>query len=81
MFPTPIRELVLNGNNIASLEKDIFISRGQTELEHLRLSSCGLERIELGAFNGLTQLPHLSMSFNQISEIIPRTFKKMSRLE
>jgi Leucine-rich repeat (LRR) protein len=42
---------------------------------------CQLQTIELGAFNGLTQLTYLSMSFNHISETIPRTFENMSRLE
>jgi toll-like receptor 13 len=81
IFPTDVRELVFNGNNITSLEKDSFISRGLTELVYIAVSSCGLQRIELGAFNGITKLTYLDMSFNQISEIIPRTFAKMSRLE
>ena len=41
----------------------------------------GCRSIELGAFNGLTKPTYLSMSYNGISEIIRRTFQKMSRLE
>jgi hypothetical protein len=81
IFLTNVQELVLNGNNITSLEKDSFISRGLTELEYLYVDYCGLETIELGAFNGLTKLTRLSMKENKISEIIPRTFENMSRLE
>jgi hypothetical protein len=40
-----------------------------------------METIELGAFNGLTKLTGLVMSNNEISEIIPRTFEKMSCLK
>jgi hypothetical protein len=80
IFPTNVSSLMLYDNNITSLQKDSFVSRGLTELEHFTVSSCELERIELGAFNGLTKLTYLSMSFNELSEIIPRTFEKLSSL-
>jgi Leucine-rich repeat (LRR) protein len=77
IFPTYVGELVLYNNTITFLEKDSFISRRLTELELLFVLDCQLQTIELGAFNGLTKLTHLSMSINEISEIIPRTFEKM----
>jgi hypothetical protein len=80
IFPKDIRELLLFDNSITSLENDSFISRRLTELVYLGVSRCGLETIELGAFNGLAKLIGLSMSFNQISEILPRTFENMSSL-
>jgi hypothetical protein len=80
-FPTNVQYLVLDNNNITSLQKDSFISRGLTQLEYLSVSSCGLERIELGAFNGLTTLTDLTMSRNEISEITPYILEKMSRLQ
>jgi hypothetical protein len=80
IFLTEVRVLVLDNNNITSLEKESFISRGLTELELIYVFHCQLETIELGAFNGLTKLNYLGMSFNQISEIIPRTFENMSSL-
>jgi leucine-rich repeat transmembrane neuronal protein 1/2 len=40
-----------------------------------------METVEFGAFNGLTELTHLSLSHNQIREIIPGTFEKMDSLE
>jgi Leucine-rich repeat (LRR) protein len=81
IFPRNFFSLALDDNNITSLQKDIFISRGLTELGELSMEYCGLETIELGAFNGFTKLIVLSMSGNNISKIIPRTFEKMSRLK
>jgi len=43
-------------------------------LEHLYLSECGLERIEVGAFLDLAHLRWLDLSNNRIGEIEPRTF-------
>jgi hypothetical protein len=63
------------------LENDTFTSRGLTQLEVLRADLSGFETIELAAFNGLTKLTHLSMKYNHICEILPRTFEKMSSLE
>jgi hypothetical protein len=80
-FPTEVRQLLLYGNSITSLQKDSFISRGLTELEELWAVSCEIERVELGAFNGLRNLRKLSMSYNLLSEITPGTFDNMRRLE
>jgi Leucine-rich repeat (LRR) protein len=80
LLPTDLRKLLLVRTNITALVKDSFTSRRVTELETLIVVRCGLERIELGAFNGLTKLTDLTMSHNEISEIAPRTFEKMSRL-
>jgi len=76
-----IREFQLDGNNVTSLKKDSFISRGLTELEQLSLNRCGLETIELRAFSGLTKLTHLSLGHNRLSAIIPGTFEDVSNLE
>ena len=81
IYLTQVQDLVLNDNNITTLEKDIFISEGLTELDILYLERCGTQTIELGAFNGLTKLTSLSMRENGIKEITRRTFEKMSRLE
>jgi hypothetical protein len=81
IYLTHVQELVLNNNSITSLEKDIFVSKGLIELNFLALDRCGLQIIELGAFNGLTKLTNLSISENGIEEITGRTFENMSGLE
>ena len=80
-FPTHVRILKLDGNNITYFENSSFVSRGLVELDILEANYCKLRKIELGAFNGLTKLMIMSMSGNEISEIIPDTFEKMSSLE
>ena len=78
---TDVRGLLLDNNNITSLENDSFVSRGEVELEVLQADSCKLQKIDLGAFNGLTNLKRLSIRGNEISQIISGTFEKMSNLE
>ena len=81
IYLTHVQELVLNDNNITSLEKDIFVSKGLTELNLISLDRCGLQIIELGALNGLTKLTYLLMQINGLGGITGRTFEGMSRLE
>jgi len=81
VYLTYVQELVLDGNNITSLEKDSFISNGLTELNFLTLDHCGLQTTELGSFNGLTISVFLSMRKNEIREITGRTFESVSGLE
>jgi hypothetical protein len=81
MFPTGVHRFLLVYNNITSLENDSFVSRGLIKLRKLNVIYCGLATIEIGAFNGLTELISLSLSHNEIREIIPRTFQKMSSLK
>jgi Leucine-rich repeat (LRR) protein len=80
-IPTHVRLIQLDGNNITYFENGNFVSRGLVELEMLYADNCKLRIIELGAFNGLTLLIYLSIENNELSEIIPGTFEKLSRLE
>jgi hypothetical protein len=81
IFPTDVRTLLLDFNNITSLEKESFLYRGLTELRSLSAAFCNLETIQLRAFSGLTNLKYLVLWGNKISEIIPGTFEKMSHLQ
>jgi len=47
-------------------------------LEHLYLSECGLEHIEVGAFSDLAHLRWLDLSNNRIKAIEPRTFSGLT---
>jgi Leucine-rich repeat (LRR) protein len=80
-LPTHVRILELHGNGIMCFENDSFVSKGLVDLHILKADLCNIRKIELGAFNGLTKLTKLSMEGNEISEIIPGTFEKISRLE
>jgi hypothetical protein len=80
-LPTHVRLLELSGNSITYFENGTFVSRGLVELGVLKADYCNLSIIEVGAFNGLTNLIFLSMGNNKIREIIPGTFEEMSRLE
>jgi hypothetical protein len=70
---TNTRRLAINDSRIASLEKDAFVSRGQTDLEEYVAKFVRLT-IELRAFNGLTELKNLILRYGEIREIIPGTF-------
>jgi len=80
-FHTDVRTLKLDHINLTSLKKDTFLSRGLTQLERLSTKSCGITRVEPGAFNGLMKLEQLSLMGNMIREIEPRTFENMTTLE
>ena len=80
-FPTHVRILTIDGNNITCLEKNSFVSRRLVTLEILKADFCKLREIELGAFNGLEILTNLSLESNEIGKIIPGTFEMLSGLE
>ena len=60
--------------NMSSLE---FLDLSHNKIKHLNSDTFS----GLGAFNGHTKLTYLSMSHNDISEILPGTFENMSILE
>jgi hypothetical protein len=62
---TNVKELWFEWNNLTLLERNCFVSRGQTELKSLTLWFCKLSAIVLGAFNVLTKLTELNLSGNK----------------
>jgi hypothetical protein len=60
------------------LEDGGFVSKGLVKLILLEANSCKIRKVEVGAFNGLTNLMLLSLNRNEISEIIPGTFDMKS---
>jgi hypothetical protein len=76
---TLLNELVLRESNITFLVKDCFLSL--TELEILEINRCGLRTIDLGAFNGLTNLAVLILGNNKINNLLPFTFEKLKILQ
>jgi Leucine-rich repeat (LRR) protein len=75
---TNIQFLELYFSKITILKENNFASLA--ELEALFLSSFKLKTIELGAFNGLTNLADLRIRYTDIIEIIPGTFENMTSL-
>ena len=67
-------QLNLNGNLFSSTTVARTNVSRYRKLEHLYLSECGLERIEVGAFSDLEHLRWLDLSNNRIAELEPRTF-------
>jgi hypothetical protein len=45
------------------------------------MESCGLRKIEVGTFNGLSKLTELYIADKVIREILPGTFENMNSLE
>jgi hypothetical protein len=80
-LPIHVQRLVLDGNNITFFENDSFVSRGLVELRIIKADFCKIRRIELGAFNWITNLTELSIQGSEISEIISGTFQKNSHLK
>jgi len=72
--PTDTLQLNLNGNLFTSTTVTRSNVSAYLVLEHLYLSECGLEHIEVGAFWDLTHLRWLDLSNNRIRAIEPRTF-------
>jgi len=72
--PADTLQLNLNGNLFSWTTVTRSNVTGYPALEHLYLSECGLERIEVGAFSDLAHLRWLDLSNNRIRAIEPRTF-------
>lgn len=67
-------QLNLNGN---AFDSPLIVRRNLTRyvhLEHLYLSECGLEAIQVGAFADLVDLRWLDLSNNRLRSIEPNTF-------
>ena len=60
--------LVVNGNDIDSLDDDVFHG-AEEELTYIDLNSNKLEKLSSGTFHGLKQLKFLSMKDNLITEL------------
>lgn len=73
-IPNDALQLNLNGNAF----KATTISKANfshlSALEHLYLSECNIEVIEVGTFSDLIHLKWLDLTFNQIKEIFDFTF-------
>jgi hypothetical protein len=69
-----IQTLILDGNPLGALDKDIFKSVGLLNLRILSLRSCGLEYVDDNAFRDLKIMTSLDLSRNNVTKIFPKTF-------
>ncbi|KJH40721.1 leucine Rich repeat-containing domain protein [Dictyocaulus viviparus] len=72
-----LRKLILDGNKI-KLRKEVF--DGLDSLEELSLDYCGMEDLDIRAFELLPRLKKLSLRGNPFSEV-PRALNALNKLE
>jgi len=72
--PVDSIQLNLNGNAFASPVMRRVNLSSFVELEHLYLSECRLETLEVGAFTDLVALRWLDLSNNRLRVVLPDTF-------
>jgi Leucine-rich repeat (LRR) protein len=82
---TKLTEVSMSHNEISEILRDTF--ENMSSLEYLYLIDNRIKHLNsamfrgLGAFNGLTELTHLSIEYNDISEIMPGKFENINSLE
>ncbi|XP_049789433.1 leucine-rich repeat-containing protein 24 [Schistocerca nitens] len=67
--------LDVTGNNLQILPRDTFIRANLLNLQKVYLRSCRIGQIDDRAFNGLTNLVELDLSYNLLTSIPSATFK------
>lgn len=77
-IPKDTVQLNLNGNHFqhGTVRRKNFSSF--VEMEHLYLSECSIDAVEVGAFEALKNLRWLDMSNNRLRVIEPETFRGLS---
>jgi hypothetical protein len=81
MFPTGVQGIFIQNSNITYLVKEAFDSRRLEDLLVLMINHCQVKTIEVGAFTALRKLIVLSLTGNEIREIIAGTLLNMNSLE
>eukprot|EP00088_Acartia_fossae_P010966 TRINITY_DN15496_c0_g3_i1.p1 TRINITY_DN15496_c0_g3~~TRINITY_DN15496_c0_g3_i1.p1 ORF type:complete len:1012 (+),score=235.31 TRINITY_DN15496_c0_g3_i1:132-3167(+) len=76
-----VQVLIMDGNYIKELPKNIFYSAGLSDVQKISLKNCQIEKIHGDAFSKLNILKEIYLEGNQISKIEPKTFDGNNRLE
>ena len=76
-----IQSLVLDGNPLLTLDKNVFKSAGLLNLHRLSLHKCNLVDVHEDAFRDLKILIELDMSFNNLTKLRPKTFAGNDNLQ
>ena len=76
-----IQSLILDGNPLLQLEKNVFKSAGLLNLHRLSLKKCNLVDVHEDTFRDLKILIDLDMSFNNLTKLRPKTFAGNDNLQ
>ena len=76
-----IQSLILDGNPLLKLEKDIFKSAGLLNIQRLSISKCNLVDVHEDAFRDLKILVELNLSANNLTKLRPKTFGGNNNLQ
>jgi len=75
-----VQVLDLRGNSIPTLRNYVFRDAGLVNLNKIKMTNCGIERLERHAFAELKLLVELDMSENRIRELTMESFDTNARL-
>ncbi len=69
-----IQALILDGNPLNGLDEDAFKRAGLLNLQTVSLRRCDIRRIDANAFRDLKIVRSVDLSYNNITELHPKTF-------
>lgn len=75
------QSLILDGNPLLTLEKDVFKSAGLLNIQRLSVSKCHLVDVHEDAFRDLKILVELNLSSNNLTKLRPKTFGGNNNLQ
>ena len=75
------QSLILDGNPLLHLKKDVFKSVGLLNIQRLSLHNCHLIGVHEDAFRDLKILVELDLSANNITTLMPKTFSGNDNLQ
>lgn len=75
-----LQTLILDYNNIAVLNNDVFNTKGLVNLQKLSLKNCEIRDIEKNAFRNLSIVIEIYLNNNHIHKLDPSTFSSTERL-
>jgi len=73
--------IVMDGNPLERLEKDVFKAAGLVNLQVIQMRNCHLIDVHEHAFRGLVILKEVDISSNNITKLRPKTFDGDNNLQ
>ena len=75
------QSLILDGNPLLLLQKNVFKSAGLLNIQRLSLHKCNLVEVHEDAFRDLKILVELDLSANNLTKLRPKTFAGNDNLQ